>query len=219
MINFSKTILLLVLLAVFIISAGFFAYQWWQVKGELVKQIEQNENLIKQIDELQKEIKGLKTVEGKPDRKKEITITTDKIEYKQGEKVKIIIRNNNDEKNFVFGEGYCSLMLQERKNSKWIDIDALYPRCCPCGAVCEMPDCIYLSPGEKYEIEWDQIIDWCKDDIKMKRNALGEYRFILLYTEQKGKCEYESIRTCCALDYFNIEAEKKKAYSNPFIVK
>lgn len=78
MTNFSKTIWftptpkilawgLIIFLIIFIIAAGFFAYQWRQVQGELIKQIEQNENLIKQasdlqieIDKLQKEIEGLK---------------------------------------------------------------------------------------------------------------------------------------------------------------
>lgn len=67
-INFSKTTLLLILLVIFIITSGISAYQWWQVKGELVKQIAENENLTKQvnkleaeIDKLQKEIEELKT--------------------------------------------------------------------------------------------------------------------------------------------------------------
>ena len=65
MINFSKTTWLIIFLIVFVIIAGFFIFQWRQVKGELVKQIEQNENLIKQVNELQKEVKGLKASEEK----------------------------------------------------------------------------------------------------------------------------------------------------------
>ena len=68
MINFSKTTLLSILLIIFFLAAGFFAYQWWQIKGELARQIEQNENLKNQIaeleeeiDRLQREIKELKT--------------------------------------------------------------------------------------------------------------------------------------------------------------
>lgn len=61
MINFSKkTTLLSILLVVFLITAGVFAFQWWQVKGELGKQIEQNENLAKQVNKLQAEIDKLK---------------------------------------------------------------------------------------------------------------------------------------------------------------
>jgi len=60
MINFSKTTWLTVFLVIFVILVGFFAFQWWQAKGELVKQIKENENLTKQIEELQKEIEELK---------------------------------------------------------------------------------------------------------------------------------------------------------------
>jgi hypothetical protein len=63
MISFSKTTWLVIVLVIVFCVAGFFIYQWWQVKGELVKQIEQNENLIKQISELQKEIEELKISE------------------------------------------------------------------------------------------------------------------------------------------------------------
>ena len=72
MVNFSKTTLLIILLAIFLIIASIFGYQWWQIKGELARQIEENENLKNQIaeleeeiDRLQKEIEELKTIEGK----------------------------------------------------------------------------------------------------------------------------------------------------------
>jgi len=59
MINFSKTNWLTVFLIIFIIVAGFFAYQWWQTKEELAKQIEENEVLKGKVNELQKEINKL----------------------------------------------------------------------------------------------------------------------------------------------------------------
>ena len=34
MLNFSKTTLLIIFLIVFFLAAGFFTYQWWQIKGE-----------------------------------------------------------------------------------------------------------------------------------------------------------------------------------------
>jgi len=65
MINLSKTICLITLLIVFIIITGLFAYQWWQVKGELAKQIDENVNLIKKIDDLQRELEQLRVPEEK----------------------------------------------------------------------------------------------------------------------------------------------------------
>jgi len=70
--NFSKTTWLTIILIIVFCVAGFFAFQWWQVKGELGKQIEKNENLARQvnalqteIDKLKKEIEDLKSAEEK----------------------------------------------------------------------------------------------------------------------------------------------------------
>ena len=60
MINFSKTNWLIIPFAILIVATGFFAYQWWQAKGKLAKKIEENENLIKQVNELQTEVSKLK---------------------------------------------------------------------------------------------------------------------------------------------------------------
>lgn len=58
--NTFSIILILLLLFSLLLSAGLFGYQWQQAKSDLEKQIGQNENLIKQINELQKEIEELK---------------------------------------------------------------------------------------------------------------------------------------------------------------
>lgn len=57
----SKTTLLSGLLIIFLFTIGLFYYQWQQVRGELIKQTEQVESLLIQIDKLQKEIKELKS--------------------------------------------------------------------------------------------------------------------------------------------------------------
>jgi hypothetical protein len=60
MINFSKTTWLVTVLIVALCVEAFLAYQWWQIKGELGKKIEENANLMKQRNELQIEIDRLK---------------------------------------------------------------------------------------------------------------------------------------------------------------
>ncbi len=55
-----KTTWLTICIIVFLLAAGFFVYQWWQVKGELARQIERNESLKNQVAELQAEIDKLK---------------------------------------------------------------------------------------------------------------------------------------------------------------
>ena len=222
MINFSKTTLLSTLLIIFLLAIGFFAFQWWQVKGELRKQIEQNENLMKQVNELQKEIEELKTgraIEDEiiKDGKTKVTITTDKTEYRQGEKVKIIIKNNTDKKIFTWISGYCSLGFQKYKDGKWKTIEgAFYPRCCPCGTVCEPRDCIYMAPGETSEKEWDQIIDWCEESKKKMEDALGKYRFTLEYVEHTIECDPGFEKICC---YEYNKNEWKTTHSNALIIK
>lgn len=64
MINFSKTTSLYIICVVLLFIAGVFAYQWRQTKGKLIKQTEQNRSLVKQVEELQKEIKKLKNAKG-----------------------------------------------------------------------------------------------------------------------------------------------------------
>jgi len=123
--NFFKTNWLSILLLIFIIAAGFFAFQWWQVRRELVKQIEKNENLMKQISELQKEIEELKTSqqirdEIIEDEKTEVTITTDKREYKQGEKVRASL--DYDGSLYVWGFPSYHWFIQRKVNNSWIDL-------------------------------------------------------------------------------------------------
>lgn len=209
MINFSKTTLLSILLIIFVIIAGVFAYQWWQVKGELAKKIEQNENLIKQINGLQKEIEELKLRTAD-----EVTITTDKTEYEQGEIVRIIIKNNSDEKIFAYLEGgefrefpLCWLKLERFENGKWVSIEGSPCLYCPCGAMCEIPGVIYLRPGEIREGEWDQGIRWCEKNIEKRKNvSFGKYRLMFNYHEYKE-------------GQWVSEREWKTIYSNAFMIK
>jgi hypothetical protein len=77
--HFFKTTWPIILLVILFLATGFFAFQWWQVKGELGKKIEENENLVKQINELQVEIDKLKKEieELKTSEKKTPTIPAD----------------------------------------------------------------------------------------------------------------------------------------------
>ncbi len=60
---FKKQTILIIVLLIVLLCGVFFAYQWWQIKGELRRQIEQNTNLTKQVNDLQEEIKNLKSTE------------------------------------------------------------------------------------------------------------------------------------------------------------
>lgn len=136
--RFSKTTLLVILLIVSVIATGTFSFQWWQVKGGLGKQIEQNENLAKQvnelqaeIDELQKEIEGLKIIANYT---REVVLTTDKKEYSQGEIIKVSLRNNSD-KSILYldpkigpcGSGPYWWGLQKFEKDSWQELRIIRP--------------------------------------------------------------------------------------------
>ena len=130
--NFSKTTLLSILLVIFFLAAGFFGYQWWQIKGELGRQIEQG-----------------------------VTITTDKKEYQQGEIVKITIKNNLDKPIWYIKEicdpSCCALYKWE--NNEWKFVKVPFPCAVftppPPGMKrwTIIPD--KLNPGEEIRKEWN----------------------------------------------------------------
>lgn len=118
-------IILVSLLVFLIIVSGVFVYKWQQIQKELVKQVEQNTNLTKQIDELQKEIEELKIIAG------EVTIVTDKTEYKQGEIAEIIVKNNLDKSIWYLNAELCGwnpwLNLQRFEKGTWRKLEIQKP--------------------------------------------------------------------------------------------
>jgi hypothetical protein len=218
--NFSKTTWLTILLIVALFVTGFFAYQWWQVKGELGKKIEENANLTTKVNELQAEIDRLKkeieelggTVQTKPiEEKSEITITTDKTEYKKGEKIKITIKNNSTEKTFGWWDYFnffSVLEVLKYENGKWISLKGEVFVACPCEiASCET-DLHELKPREIKETKWDQTLHWCEGrKEKAEKLKVGRYRF---------KIRYGNIEEVAK----DIMVQGTKfAYSNEFVIK
>jgi hypothetical protein len=111
----------------------------------------------------------------------QVTITTDKTEYEQGERVKITIRNNLDRKiSFGYDGG-----IEYLKNGEWITKGYFWS--CPCGISscrCDIRCDTEFSYIEKLEsnneksLEWDQKIPSCEPDmIKKEAQApFGQYR-------------------------------------------
>ena len=207
MINFSKTTLLSIFLAVFVIAAGFFAYQWGQIKGELGKQIEENENLAKQVEELQKEIEELKSAQVIKDatvdiEKQEIVITTDKIEYRQGEEVKM--RATLVEKGTVYIWG-APWEVQKLEKDSWDTVAKngclFFPNCedidfekmKECSAyfsLCEQP-----RWAEVRGVQGEEILDWMWDQLyEVKREKFKCYQYIDYQTGESDIVEEECVR-------------------------
>ncbi len=104
-----------------------------------------------------------------------------KSEYKSGERINFIIRNDSD--NAVDLLHPKELLIQMQTKSGWENVPILY---CPCGASCVAPpERILLEKEGSYEIAWDQKSSWCKDNGKMipetieKQVEQGTYRLVL----------------------------------------
>lgn len=54
---------IIALLIASVLGIGVFAYQYWQIREELLAQTQQVENLLGQIDNLEQQIEDLKTAE------------------------------------------------------------------------------------------------------------------------------------------------------------
>ncbi|MCK5466670.1 hypothetical protein KAI56_04240 [Candidatus Parcubacteria bacterium] len=85
----------------------------------------------------------------------EVSITTDKMEYEQGEEVKITINNNSDKEQRI---SYPAYSIERFESNNWIEIKQIW---CPCGAYCEEVEWLFIKPKDKLEYEWNQQESWC----------------------------------------------------------
>ncbi len=176
MLKISKVNLILIFLITFIIFSGFFAVKWAQ-KG------------IKEV-KTEKRIK-----EGVENKKADVTITTDKTEYKQGETIRIAIRNNKDKsiwyidfipQEFTFWEiekiedkkweNYLYFFLPVEKDGKEVCRTKFYEQ--PITYVAE------LKPHFEFFYEWNQkICPFKKGTVPFEPVLIGKghYRFIFKY--------------------------------------
>ncbi len=132
---------------------------------------------------------------------KEVTITTDKAEYEQGENVKITIKNDS-KKMYAISQGYGSSfsLAVEKMDNNWVEI--VNTEKCPCGAVCESLHLSILKSGETIKDSWNQKDIICDSNNSISEQVIpGKYRIkIILNPLYKSK---------------NIE----KIYSNEFTIK
>ncbi len=107
---------------------------------------------------------------------KKINIITDKIEYNQGEKVKITIKNNSDKEQKMDFPVYT---IERFENEDWIKVRNIQ---CPCGADCNIDGPIFIKSKGKLEYKWDQQESWCDGNImslskkNSKQVSAGIYR-------------------------------------------
>jgi len=133
----------------------------------------------------------------------EVIITTDKMEYEQGEVVKITINNNS---NITRKISYPPYFVEKFENNNWIEIKQTW---CTCGALCEEMEWLLMEPKDKLEYEWDQQESWCS-------YAGGNWSLSeeISNQVQSGRYRIKSIK----IDLNNIY-NRQTIYSNEFTIK
>ncbi len=119
----------------------------------------------------------------------EVSITTDKMEYEQGENVKVTVKNN-------LGEDIQThkVSVEKLNSAEWEEI--MFDVRCSCLAGCSSVD-IILLPDNSRKFIWDQNSNDCKKVIE------GIYRFKINLTVQGDKIIYSNeftIKEKSALD-------------------
>ena len=121
----------------------------------------------------------------------QINITTNKTEYEQGERVKVVVKNNStSEKCISPGFGVENFRI------KWEKIRKVG---CPCEIMCSLQQCENLKQGEVKEFSWDQEESWC--------------------SEPQGRSETMYQQVPGGIYRAEIQANGEIIYSNEFTIK
>ncbi|MFH1712946.1 MAG: hypothetical protein ABH896_02045 [Candidatus Jacksonbacteria bacterium] len=122
---------------------------------------------------------------------KSVSVTTDKTEYEQGERVKVVVKNNSTrEKCISPGFGVENFRI------KWEKIRKVG---CPCEIMCSLQQCENLKQGEVKEFSWDQEESWC--------------------SEPQGRSETMYQQVPGGIYRAEIQANGEIIYSNEFTIK
>lgn len=109
-----------------------------------------------------------------------VTITTDKTKYKQGETVKITIKNNSTKA--IMPSGLFGYGIERFEKGNWVSISTTKCFCpVPGGGFvdCELVPVSDLQPGEISEIKWHQIEGICNKGTFQA--PAGKYRAVVAY--------------------------------------
>ena len=134
---------------------------------------------------------------------KEVIITTDKMEYGQGEMVEIAVKSNVDKEMMICSPFY---IIERFNNEEWIKVKRV---ACPCegNIMCRIATYFILQSDDLKEFSWDQIESWCSGPIRNSKTIsnqvpVGKYRVKSLVSDTKD----------CGINSKNI-------YSNEFTIK
>lgn len=146
-----------------------------------------------------------------------IIVVTDRREYRQGDVIEILVRNETDNSVwFSVGERFWGLE-RLNPNNQWVEVNFSFPLPDPRSGVqtCiftvyEQPYPSELKPREELHAEWPlkEICEWPLEPVgvltaELNLIASGIYRIVFTYGLNN---DYEAL-------------SKEKAYSDPFVIK
>ena len=132
----------------------------------------------------------------------EVVITTDKMEYEQGEEVKIIIENNSDQEQKISSPPY---VVEKFENDNWVEVKQVW---CPCNGFCyDAFGPLSIKSKDKLEHKWNQQESWCSDRSMPSSKEISNQ-------VQLGRYRIKSIK-------INLDDKdnKQTIYSNEFTIK
>jgi ribosomal protein L21E len=139
---------------------------------------------------------------------KEVTITTDKREYEQGEEVKITVENISN-KEIKISLPYYIYGIEKLMAGEWKN---LATNKCDCPEIeCKVSPSYFLLPaGEKFELKWDQKEIKC-DTLEFIQVSVGKYRaYTIVVEKERAKRIYSNEFTIKEKPEVTILTDKKE---------
>jgi len=145
----------------------------------------------------------------------EVTIITDKREYKPQEEIKIIVSIRETD-HIPLRIYYLPLLrfaldLQRYTNGEWVKIPFNYWDYAKCRNITfnELPSCVDLASGETYQEIWYQNILRCKNgsEIEYEKVPPGKYRFVFQYWIDE--CGGSEVRTIYSNEFLIVKEVEK----------
>lgn len=149
----------------------------------------------------------------------EITVTTNRKNYRVGEPVVITIENKSKKNTYGYF-GHLSLTLERYNDGLWKKVLTPWIDGLACGAMREMPEPRFLKPINSEQVNWDRLIYRCENNDTMKPEVVlsGKFRFVLNFMRDDRDCQSSLKPHLCWHDY----TYKKKwhtTYSNEFLIE
>lgn len=206
LLSMKKKEVLIILILILLVGGGILVWQYWLAPKY-----------------------GFPLIEFPPKLKEQVPLATDKTEYEQGERVKVVVKNNSTKEKCISPDFEI-----ENFRIKWEKIRKVW---CHCEAICSLQQCENLKPGEVKEFGWNQKESWCSGPqghsetvyqqapsgiyrVKIQTNEGIIYSNEFTIKEKKpggvgGSCAYSSYPGECTITRIEKTEKSKKQAETP----